>query len=197
MTPKEAYKEFEEQLAALEVVVLYVSRTISLLRRSVEGKIPITNKQDSDMIRVALTHYIVNNLNALFDDKDRKVNSLKNITKRFEGHFPTNVFSEYAASVEEFRAKHLKDLERIQKNRHLSTAHLGASREERLGWPPHVAKNMDRLLGTKSSVAKSDSLRFITPYQLFEMPIIENVPRLEKILEELNTKVVFAKVFKK
>src|SRR3989344_8361813 len=187
------YKEFEGQLAALEMVVIYLDRAIFLLRRSIEGKISVTNKRDSDILRLALTHYIVTNLASLFDYKNRRVNSLGNIAQHFKEHFPSHLFSEYTTSIEEFRKKHAKDLERIRKNRHLSTAHLGASKEEQLGWPLHVAKNIDRLLGTKSSVAKSDSLRFITPYQLFEMPIIENVPRLEKILEELNTKVVFSK----
>lgn len=189
MTPQqEAQKEFEGQLAALELVVMYLGQAISLLRRSNEGKVSLVGRKDNTLVRIVLTHYIVNNFNSLFDDKDRKVNSLSNIPKRFKKYFPSNFFSEYVVSVEDLRIKYASDLERIAKNRHLSTAHLGADKNERLGWPPHVAKNMDELLGTQSPVAQKDSLQFITPFQIFEMPIIEALPSLKNIVEELQIK---------
>lgn len=189
MTPQEAQKEFEGQLAALELVVMYLDQAVSLLHRSVGGKVSLVNR-DNSFLRIVLTHYIVNNLAALFDDKDKKVNSLLNIAKRFEGYFPNRFFSEYIASIREFRMKHASDLERITKNRNLMTAHLGASKKERLGWSPQVAKKMDKFLGTQPSVAQNDSLRFITPFQLFDMHIIQGIPRLGKILQELNFKVL-------
>lgn len=188
MTPKEVQKEFEAQIATLELVVMYLDQAVSFLLRSIEGKLSLKNKKDSDLMRLVLTHYIVNNLNALFDNKDKKVNSLSNIAKRFEKHFPNNFFSEYATSIADLRIKYAPDLERIEKNRHLSTAHLGADKNERLGWPPHVAKNMDKILGTQSSIAQKEALQFITPFQIFDMAIIQAIPRIKDILEELQVK---------
>lgn len=190
MTPKETQKEFEGQLAAIEIVVIFLGRAISLLRRSIEGKISLKNKGDVDLMRLALTHYIVNNLAALFNDKNRKVNSLPNIAKHLERHVPNNFFLEHNVSTAEFIRKYADDLERIEKNRHLSTAHLGASKNERLGWSPQLAKNIDEILGTQSSVAKNDSLRFITPYQLLDMPIIQSIPEIKSIVENLNLKFI-------
>lgn len=191
MTQQEAQKEFEGQIVALELVVMYLGQAVSLLRRSIEGKLPITKKKDSDLIRLALTHYIVNNLNALFDNRGKKVNSLSRIAKRFEKDFPNNFFVKYDNSISDLRIKYVVDLERVEKNRHLSTAHLGADKNEHLGWPPHVAKNLDELLGTQSPIAQNDPLCFITPFQLFDMPIIQAIPEIKSILEELQVKLVF------
>lgn len=189
MTTQEAEKEFDGQLTALELVLIYLDRAISLLHRSLEGKVPLSDR-DNTFVRIVLTHYIVNNIAALFDDKDKKVNSLVNIAKRFEGNFPHEFFTEYRTSIEEFRMKHKADLARIAKNRNLMTAHLGASKKERLGWSPPIAKKMDKILGTKSTVAQDDSLRFITPFQIFDMPIMKDVPELQKAIENLRFKVL-------
>lgn len=190
MTPQEARAEFEGQLAALELVAMYLGQTVSLLRRCVEGEISLLGKKDNDLMHIAFTHYIVNNLFALFDDGSRDVNSLTRVAKRFKSHFPHNFFSEYLTSVEKFRTRHAVDLERIGKNRNLSTAHLGASKKEQLGWPPHIAKNIDQILGTQSSVAQNDSLRFITPLSIFEMPVMRDILEIESILEELRFKTI-------
>lgn len=191
MTPQKAQKEFEGQLAALELVVMYLDQAVSLLRRSVEGKLSLKHK-DNDIVRIVSTHYIVNNLNALFDNKEKR-NSLSNIAKNFEKHFPNNFFSGHVTSIGDLRIKYAADLERIKKNRHLSTAHLGADKNERLGWPPHVAKNIDEILGTQSPVAQKDSLRFITPFQVFDMSIIQAIPKIKGILEELQIKFLTRK----
>ena len=121
-------KEFEGQLAALDVVVIYVDRAISLLRRSIEGQITITNKHDSDIMRHTLTHYVVNNLAALFDE-DRRVNSLITIASRFKKQFPNNFFSEHIKATEDFKNKYDSDLKRIRKNRQPISERPQSSRE--------------------------------------------------------------------
>jgi hypothetical protein len=188
MATKKVQEKFESHLAALELVVMYLHQSVSLLLRSIEGKLPIKNKKDSDLLRLALTHYIVNNLNALFDDKGKNVNSLSKIAKRFENNLPKDFFFEYLISIEKLRKEFAADLERIKKNRDQSTAHLGADEYEQLGWAPRVAKNMDELLGTRSSVAQKKSLEFITPYQIYVMPIIQALPKIKNTLEELRMK---------
>ncbi|MDP3956743.1 MAG: hypothetical protein Q8P97_01985 [bacterium] len=188
MSIQEAQKEFEEQLAALEVVVDYLSQAYSLLRRSVEGKISLKGK-DARLVGIVLTHYIVNNLAALFDNGS-DVNSLTKITERFKKIFPDQFFSEYKAAVEKIRISCGADLERISKNRHLMTAHLGASQRERLGYGSQMAKNLDEIFGTQSHIAEKDSLQFISPYQLLDMIILIEIPKLRKILETLNSRVL-------
>ncbi len=189
------FKKFDEQLAALEVVVLYLCQAVNLLRRSVEGQISLPNKKENDLLRLVLTHYIINNLASLFDE-GRRINSLMKICSRFEKNFPNDFFLEYIAFVEKFHIKHTEDLKRIEKNRHLSTAHLGADEREQLGWSPQVAKNMDELLGTQSPVAQEYSLQFITPFQLFEMSIMQEIPELKSVLKELRAKVIFNEIYK-
>lgn len=188
MTTQEAHKKFEGQITALWLVAHYLNRAVSLLRKSNEGKVHLKTKKEIDLMRIVLTHYIVNNSASLFDDKDKRNNSLRNIAKRFERHFPINFFSEYLEYVDKFRIKHKKDLARIEKNRNLSTAHLGAGEKERLGWDSTTAQKLDKILGTKSSVAQEDSLRFITPFQLFEMKIVEEIPELLSALDSLQMK---------
>lgn len=184
------HKEFEKHIAAIEIVITYIERSLSLLQRSVEGQLPLTNKKDVDIMRLALTHYIVNNLRSLFDDRDRNVNSLPNLVKHFGTYFPTNFFLEFKDSISNFRVKYSGDLKRIEKNRHLSTAHLGSGKGENLGWKPEVAKNIDELLGTESSIAINPSLLFVTPYSILEMPIIKSIAKLKNIVESLQIKFI-------
>lgn len=183
---QQVHKQFESQLAALELVVLNVRASISLLRRSVEGKLSLKNKDDR-LMRVVLTHYIVNNLAALFDKKN---NSLPKIAIQFKKDFPKDFFSGYSRTVNEFIKTHDADLKRIRKNRNLSTAHLGDGKNGKLGWSSQVAKNIDRVLGTQSSVATDGAHRFITPFQIFDMPIMDNIQKLKDALEELSIKFI-------
>lgn len=182
-------KEFEERLAALEIVTEYVDRALSLLHQMVTGEITISKKSENDLMRLALTHYVINNLFALFDTK-KENNSLVNLSKHFEAQFPNNFFSEFSQAIENMKVIHRRDLERLKKNRHLSTAHLGASKREKLGWSPEVARNIDEILGTQSSVASVESLIFITPYQILEMPIAKTLPILKNILQDLQIKLI-------
>ena len=184
----ERYEKFERQFAALQIVVLNIIQTASLLSRLLTKEEISLSKKDNGCIQLALTHYVVNNLAALFDNHKKDANSLIRITKRFEKDFPGGFFSEYTTQIENFQRKHITDLERVEKNRNLSSAHLGANEEEELGWSSDFAKRIDRILGTKSSVAKNNSLVFITASELSRMSIIMNIEELEDVLEGLQYK---------
>jgi len=187
MTEHKATEKFDAQIATLMYRVGFLLQAVSLLKRSLEGNPPLTRKvgKDERTLRVILNDYIITSLVALFDEKDRKVISLTTIHTRFKKQFPDKVFQGYIYELKEFRKKHGPDLARFEKNRNLMTAHFGGGKEQ-LGYEDHVAKNIGELLGTKSPVAKKDSLKFINPVGLVEMEIIKDFKKLKQILENLH-----------
>ena len=73
----------------------------------------------------------------------------------------------------------------MRKNRNLSSAHLGASDKEKLGWNPQIAQKLEEWFGQESSAAKTKELEFITPINVLEMKIIHNVPKICAALVDL------------
>ncbi len=187
MTPYEARKKFDSALAALELEVAHTKDCIDLLGKSIQGKLQrFKNPKETRCLRLALTHEITNCLALLFDNKSKDINSLYRIAIRFKDHLPMNMFTEYERGLAEYANKHLKDIARIEKNRNLSSAHLGI--REQLGWTENVAKNIDKILGTESTVAVNESLLFITPAQIFDMQIVEDTNVIVCLLEALRYK---------
>lgn len=175
-------------LTDMWIVLDRLEKSVSLLRRCNEREVSLPGN-DMIIIRIALTHFIVNNLHSIFNNNRRDANSLLQVPKRFEAELPNGFFSECIASVKEFRRENKADLERIKKNRDLSTGHLSVSREEQLGWDSKTARKIEEIYGTKTRLASEDSLIFITQDNILNMPIIQNFPQIGAILEELQTKL--------
>src|SRR3990167_3640306 len=117
MTKKKASEVFVQRLAALEYIANNIRDALALLKRSVEGKLPI-GERNTKILRLSLCHYIINNLVSLFD-RNKKRNTLFSIAENFKGEFPKNFFSEYLSIIEKLRTELSNDLGRMRKNRNL------------------------------------------------------------------------------
>ncbi|MBI3638310.1 hypothetical protein HY227_01035 [Candidatus Wolfebacteria bacterium] len=171
----------------MDIVIEYLDRAIKLLK-SQQIKINTDiNKKNKYIVELALTHFVVNNLASLLNNKSKNLISLERVPVRFEKSFPYNFFSEYIAAIKHIKNDYKKDLERIEKNRNLAMAHLGGGKE-RLGYDQFTAQKIDKFFGTKSSIAAEDKFLFITSTNILEMPIINVIGKIKKILEELNWK---------
>ncbi|MFH1694545.1 MAG: hypothetical protein ABH880_02210 [Patescibacteria group bacterium] len=187
---KEVLEICQEQLAALFVVIDRLEKSVDFLERCLSGRISFLLDRDTVTTRMVTTHYIVNNLYALFDDGKKEANSLPRIARRFEKHFPRNFFSEYLDSVQKLSRTYADDIERLEKNRHLSTAHIYASEKEQLGWDPVTAERINKTFGGRTHVAKKKSLHFITPNNVLDMSIIGAIPEIKNTLSKLQLMIM-------
>lgn len=183
-------KLFEEQLNRLELLVSNIQDSILFLDRNIKGKVEFLDLKDRKykrLIREVLKDYIVNNLHALLNETNSDSISLSKIVTKFKSNFHHSFFSEYISELEAFKEKYKTDLEKIKENRNLSTAHLGV--REQLGWPEHVAEKFNELFEIEDSpIAQKDSLQFITIFGIHEMPIVQEIKELKRILKNLQLK---------
>lgn len=189
MVSKETLDKFNGQVATLDVVVDLLDRAIKLLKNQRIKFNTEIDEKNKYIVEFALTHYIVNNLASLFDNKGKNLISLERIPTRFGKSFHHNFFSEYIVAIKCFKDAHKKDLERIEKNRNLGMAHLGGG-EERLGYDQSTAQRIDKIFGIKSNIAPEYKFLFITPINIFKMPIIDAIEEIKKILGNLNLKIL-------
>ncbi len=187
MVSKKVLEKFYSQVATLEIVVDRLDRAIKLLKcQKIKFNTEI-DEREKFIIEDALTYYIVVGLASLFDNKDKRVISLEKISARFKKDFPQNFFSEYVVDIESFKNSHKKDLDRIEKNRHLMMAHLSGGKE-RLGYDQSTGQRISNIFGTRPNIALEDKYLFITPISIFKMAIIDAVGEIKKILGELELK---------
>lgn len=180
-------EKFQEQFAAIEFVLLNLKRAISLLGR-ISNEEVVLDRKDKEFVKLATTHYVINNLTSLFDTRS-DCNSLKTLPGRFQEPPFGGHFVEFDSAVEAFRQKHSADLERMRRNRNLSSGHLGGSPNQRLGYNTETATRLNELFGGQSPVAEKGCLEFITPKNLLLMPVVQALPELEDILKKLFNKI--------
>ncbi len=181
-------ENFIEQLMQLKLAMRSVQGAHSLLRRTVGQSVSLCGKEmqreDTSILQEALRGIIVNNLHALFDK--RQGNSLF----RFPTKHPSiskSFFKDFKDFVESFFKGHKADFERIKKNRHLATAHLGDGREM-LGFPLEVTRSINSILGTNLSAAQEPSLHFIAPIELLQMPVVVHLNKVSEAIDMLHWK---------
>lgn len=180
----EIQEQFNRRLAACELVLYYIQNNLVALSMLDE-----TLKFDHSVIsstKLALNHYIINNLVSLFDNNSTDVFSLPRLSTQYTKQFPHGFFDEYNEELAKFKTKFEKDIKRLEKNRHLSSAHFGA--KEELGWKPGAAKRMDDLFGTESPIAHKEELEFITPLNIKNIPLVQNLNALAGIVQDLRIK---------
>lgn len=177
-------EEFNQHLAALWVVIDRLKKAADWLNNCSARSL---SSQECTTIGIFAKDYIVNNLNSLFND--RTDNSMLGIVTHFKKQLPHDFFVDYEKSVNKILVEFKDDLERIGNNRNRSSAHLGSSKRQKLGYDDETTKKLNELLGTQSSPAEKDSLLFITPNNVLELGIVKNISKIERVLEDLQIKL--------
>ncbi|GEM_PF-6564901 len=175
---------FFEELATLFNTLDRIEKSIDFLDRCLDGQVNFLLDRDNATIRIVLHHYILNSIYNLFDNGNVDVISFFRITKRFKKNFRHDLFSEYLCSMKKFHSEYKSDLERIGKNRNLWTGHLGSYQNERLGFDPEEVKNV-RWYDPENFIAKKDSLIFITPENILDVGLVQNINKTQKFLTKL------------
>jgi hypothetical protein len=187
MISKKILTKFDSQIATLDIIIEYLERAIKLLKSQEIKTNDKINDRNAYIIELAITHYITNNFSSLFNNKGKNLISLERIPIRFEKSFPKNFFFEYITNVKCIKDVHKEDLERIDKNRNLMTAHLSGE-EKQLGFDQITTQRINAIFGTKSNAALENKFIFITPTNILKMPILNSVEKIKKILEDINIK---------
>lgn len=180
-------EEFRRHLLSLQMRLGDVRGALDFLKEIDKRKIEFPGKH-LKIVKFVVLHFLINNIHALFDNK-RNRNSLLRLSEDFEKQFRHNFFDEFKISVEQFKEKHCRDLERIENNRNLTSAHLASAKNRELGFNEQTMKTITTLFGNATGAKKvSEELQHISAHDIYEMRIFRELGTLSNNLNELHIK---------